>query len=135
MKIISKSEKETLKIAQALTAKLQGGEVLCLMGDLGSGKTVFTKGVAKALKIKQTITSPTFVLMKVYEGTKQLVHIDAYRLRSGDELEAIGATDYFHDPKTITVIEWAERVKDIWPDNRRVIEFKVQGDNRQIIIK
>ena len=136
MKIISKSEKDTFKIAKDLTSKLKGGEVLCLIGDLGSGKTAFTKGIAKALKIKNTITSPTFVLMKVYLGDKQLVHIDAYRLRSGNDLEAIGALDYFDDPDTITVIEWAEKVKDIWPKNRKVIEFKVKSENqREIKIK
>jgi len=133
MKIITHSEKETYNFAKDFSNKLNGGEVLLLIGDLGSGKTAFTKGLAKGLKIKNTITSPTFVLMKVYSGKKQLIHIDAYRLNSGQDLEAIGALDYFGDPEWITVIEWAERVKDVWPKNKVVIEFKVKSDKEREI--
>lgn len=147
LKYISKSVKETYNIAKKFAAKLHGGEVLCLIGDLGAGKTAFTKGIAAGLGISNTITSPTFVLMKVYEAKKHkntktlkqkfdLIHIDAYRLNNGEQLAEIGATDYFKDSNCITVIEWADRVKDIWPDNVIKIEFKIlKGDKREINIK
>lgn len=138
MKKITKSEKETSAFADDFAKKLKGGEVLCLIGDLGAGKTAFTKGLAKGLGVKNIITSPTFVLMKVY-GTeknkkiKTLSHIDAYRLESGQSLEEIGATEYFEDKNAVTVIEWADRVKDIWPDGCIKINFKIlDNDNREI---
>ncbi|MFA4872147.1 MAG: tRNA (adenosine(37)-N6)-threonylcarbamoyltransferase complex ATPase subunit type 1 TsaE [Patescibacteria group bacterium] len=152
MKIITKSEKETFEIAKNFTATLKGGEALCLIGELGSGKTVFAKGIAKGLGIKKIITSPTFVLMKVYpvkypaqrrgapkalfNGVNQFIHIDAYRLNRGKDLEAIGAKDYLNNKNCVTVIEWADRVKDILPKKRIMIEFKVLGyDKREILIK
>lgn len=131
--MISKSEKQTKTWAEKFVSRLKGGEVLCLVGDLGSGKTAFAKGLAKGLGVKQIITSPTFVLMKVYEGNLNLVHIDAYRLSSSEDLEAIGALDYFSDPEYVTIIEWADRVKDIWPKKRIIVEFKIKGKNRREI--
>ncbi|MFA6526229.1 MAG: tRNA (adenosine(37)-N6)-threonylcarbamoyltransferase complex ATPase subunit type 1 TsaE [Candidatus Buchananbacteria bacterium] len=144
MKYSSKSEKDTYNLAKKFAAKLHGGEVLCLIGDLGAGKTAFTKGIAAGLGISNTITSPTFVLMKNYEvksqkfvksKVKYLVHIDAYRLDNGEQLVDIGVLDYFKDHNCITVIEWADRVKDIWPDKVIKIEFKIlKGDKREIRI-
>ncbi|MFA6227681.1 MAG: tRNA (adenosine(37)-N6)-threonylcarbamoyltransferase complex ATPase subunit type 1 TsaE [Patescibacteria group bacterium] len=145
MKFISKSEKETYNFAKKLSKQLQGGEVFCLIGDLGAGKTAFTKGLAGGLGIKGIITSPTFVLMKNYKiesrqpaksEIRQLVHIDAYRLIDGEQLAAIGALDYLSDPDCVTVIEWADRVRDIWPKKIIRIEFKIlKGDEREIKIK
>lgn len=143
MKIISHSEKETYNFAKKLAGKMRGGEVLCLIGDLGAGKTAFTKGIAAGLGISNTITSPTFVLMKVYEvklkveskklKVNKFTHIDAYRLSAGDELLHIGAGDYLLDLSCITVIEWADRVKDIWPPNSIIINFKILKDNKREI--
>ncbi|MEI6627669.1 MAG: tRNA (adenosine(37)-N6)-threonylcarbamoyltransferase complex ATPase subunit type 1 TsaE [bacterium] len=140
MKFISHSEQETFKFAKNFADKLSGGEILALYGDLGSGKTAFTKGIAKELNIKNTITSPTFVLMKVYpvkhDCFTTLVHVDAYRMRSGHDLEAIGIKDYFTDLQCLTVIEWSERVEDILPKTAIKINFKVTGENeREITIK
>ena len=140
MKVITKSEKETYNFAKKYAAKLKGGEVLGLMGDLGAGKTAFTKGLAAGLGIKNTITSPTFVLMKNYhikgnDNIRHLAHIDAYRLNGGEQLADIGAEDYFGEPDCVTVIEWADRVRDIWPKNLIKIEFKIlAGDKREIRI-
>ncbi len=141
MKYITNSEKDTFKLAEKFASKLKGGEVLCLVGDLGAGKTAFTKGLAKGLGVKNIITSPTFVLMKVYDtsknkcGIKKLAHIDAYRLSGGVALEEIGVTDYFNDKNCITVIEWADRVKDLWPQNALEINLKIlDGDKREINI-
>ena len=140
MKVISKSEKDTFNIAKNFATQLQGGEVLCLVGDLGAGKTAFTKGIAAGLKIKNTITSPTFVLMKIYKVTERkaikfLSHIDAYRLSAGEQLLEIGADDYLGNPECVTIIEWADRVEDIWPEKRILVEFKIgKGDRREIKI-
>ncbi len=140
MKRITKSAKETGSFAKGIAAKLKGGEVLCLIGDLGAGKTAFTKGLAAGLGVKNIITSPTFVLMKVY-GAKNgkistLCHIDAYRLSDGQALMEIGADDYFNDNKCVTVIEWADRVKGIWPKGAIEVSFKIlEGDKREILVK
>ena len=119
--IITKSEKETMTLAEKFASQLEGGEVVALVGELGAGKTVFIKGLAKGLGVKQTITSPTFVLMKIYEVNKKnkiknLCHVDAYRLKDGRELIDIGLTDWLLKSKVITVIEWADRVKEILPE-------------------
>lgn len=140
MKMISKSEKETFEFAKTFAQKLKGGEVLCLIGDLGAGKTAFTKGLANGLEVKNIITSPTFVLMKVYniknKKIKTLAHIDAYRLTDGEALKQIGVDDYFNDKNCVTIIEWADRVKEIWPKNIIEIHFKIlEGDKREVIIK
>ena len=115
----AENEKQMYKLAAEFIKHLRGGEVVALQGDLGAGKTTFVKGIAQALGIKKDVTSPTFVLMKVYpvkhEAIKSLVHIDAYRLSSGDELLSLGVTDFISKKDTITFIEWPERVHDILP--------------------
>jgi len=133
------SEKETYDFAKNFAAKLKGGEVLCLVGDLGAGKTAFTKGLAAGLGVKGIVTSPTFVLMKIYKANhkiKELAHIDAYRLKDGSELVNIGAEEYFGDKECVTVIEWADRVKDIWPKGCSEIRFEIgKGNERKINIR
>ena len=113
--------------------------MIALSGDLGTGKTVLTSGIARGLSIDAKIKSPTFVLMKNYKVSndkiKHLAHIDAYRLNDGVQLLGIGAEDYFSQPECVTVIEWADRVKDIWPKKNKKIEFKIlKGDKREIKI-
>ncbi len=127
--ITSHSEEETFEIAQTVADSLQGGDVLALSGELGAGKTAFVKGLAEALGVSHTITSPTFVVMKVYdvpahETITTLCHVDAYRLSSGNDLEDIGIGDYMGAPNTITVIEWAKRVKDIIPEDAIWMTFE-----------
>lgn len=114
MKFTSKSDKETQKFASDLAKSVKGGEVFGLIGNLGAGKTTFTQGFAKGLGVKQKITSPTFVLMKVYRvehpAIKHFCHIDAYRIMSLGDLEAIGALDYLGHEDCISIIEWADRI-------------------------
>ena len=117
MKIISKNEQDTINFALDLAKKLPGGTVLGLVGDLGAGKTTFTKGLAQGLGVKQNVNSPTFVLMKIYpvrghKTIKHLVHIDAYRLTSAADLEAIGAQDWLGREDTVAVVEWADLIRD-----------------------
>ncbi len=138
---ISQSDRETTKLGESLAHDFVGGEVLALVGDLGAGKTCLSQGIAKGLGIKKTISSPTFVVMKVYNlkekaGIKKFCHIDAYRLNSAEDLIAIGALDYLNRADTITVIEWAERVKDLWPKDTILINIQHQTEtSRKINIK
>ncbi len=117
MKIITKTEKETYNYAKNFARTLEGGEIIGLKGELGAGKTIFTKGLAAGLGIKRNVNSPTFVIMKVYNvdkpqrQIKQLIHIDAYRIGSIDDLVSIGAQEYFEDKQTIVVIEWINKIK------------------------
>ncbi len=124
-KIITKNEKETLDFAKNFAKTLKGGEIIGLSGNLGAGKTIFAKGIAQGLNIKDNINSPTFVLMKVYNTPgkiiKKLVHIDAYRLKNPEDLKAIGALDYMQREDTLMLIEWIENIETIIPK-------KVQGE-------
>lgn len=139
MEYISNSDKETKKIAKDLAKTLKGGEVVGLVGNLGAGKTTFTQGLAKALGVTNTVTSPTFVLMKVYpvnhQSIKQLCHIDAYRITSYEDLVAIGAIDYLEASDCITVIEWADRVSLLLPKNSQIIELTNTIEGGRKIIK
>lgn len=126
MTFVSKSVKETGKIAADLAEKILAQKpekrsvTIALEGELGAGKTVFVKAFAKALGIKEKITSPTFVILRSFklDGSRfeNLIHIDAYRLSDGQELKPLGIEDIFAAPKNIVLIEWAERVSEILPE-------------------
>lgn len=126
------SEKETLALGRKVAKGLKGGEVIGLTGELGSGKTVLAKGIASGLGIKQNITSPTFVLMKIYKiknsrlKIKNLVHVDAYRLNNGRDLLDIGLGEYLGDKNSVVVIEWADKVKKIFK-GRRHLQIKLKS--------
>ena len=140
-KIITNSEQETFDWAKNFAQKLKGGEVIGLIGDLGAGKTVFAKGLADGLGVKNTVTSPTFVIMKVYEiknkelRIKNLAHIDAYRLKSERDIVAIGADEYFERKDTVTVIEWPENIKKCLPKNIIYININIKEGDKRIINK
>lgn len=136
---ISHNAEETEAIAVDFAKNLSGGAVLALAGNLGAGKTVFVKGLAKALKIKDRVNSPTFVLLKVYNTQdtkiKRLVHVDCYRLEGQEDLQDIGLTDYLNDPDNLVVIEWADRINNL-PQGTIYIEITyLEEDKRKILIK
>jgi tRNA threonylcarbamoyladenosine biosynthesis protein TsaE len=139
--MLSHSPNQTQSIAEKFAAKLKSGTVLALTGNLGSGKTHFTKGLAKYFQIQKNITSPTFVLMKVYKTKnkkiKQLVHVDCYRLESPEELLAIGLGEYLENSACLVIIEWAEKIKKILPQNAIWIKFGLgkKENERQIKIE
>lgn len=137
MKYITNSEQETFELAKDFGAGLKGGEVIGLSGNLGAGKSVFARGLAAGLGIKKKITSPTFVLMNVYPIKQQVIkyfcHIDAYRLRSETDLAAIGAKDYLGRPDTVTVVEWADKVKSLLPKNTKLIKLNNLGKEERVI--
>ncbi len=135
------SLKQTLSLGQK-TAKSFNTNIIGLIGELGSGKTAFTKGVGEYFGIKN-ITSPTFVVMKVYEvkknnsKIKRLVHVDCYRLNNYQSLLEIGLEEYLNDPESLVLIEWADKIKDKLPKNTKYFKFKLgeTEDERVIEIK
>jgi len=149
MKHISKNEKDTHQIAAKLAQKLKGGEIIALEGDLGAGKTTFVKGFARAFGIKKHVTSPTFVLLKVYEirnkparrsskseggksKIRNLVHVDCYRLDEPQELFYLGIEEYLNKPDTIVVIEWADKIKNYIKKFKKKIWIKIiNKDNKK----
>ena len=146
MEKVTRSAEQTQKLAAEFAKKLKGGEVLCLYGDLGSGKTTFVQGLAKGLGIKKRILSPTFVLMRSYnisglenwrisELAKDayLYHIDLYRIGSAKETEMLGLQEILDDPQNIVAIEWAEKIKDILPSKRIEVYFEHIDENTRRI--
>lgn len=132
--MITKNNTQTIKFGKEFAKKLTGGEVLALTGDLGSGKTTFTQGLAKGLGIKNNITSPTFVLLKNYHGkinnkNIEFVHIDAYRVQSIEDIKSAGIEDYLNRKGVIMVIEWAEKIKKILPKN--IINISFEADDTE----
>lgn len=142
---VSKSIKDTEKFAEnfvkeiSKTGKGKKATLVKLSGELGSGKTAFTKGVARALGVRNTVTSPTFVLEKIYilpkSGTfSKLAHIDAYRLERGEELTPLRFEELINDPEALILIEWPERVKDALPTEAHTVSFKVVDDSTRDIL-
>lgn len=117
-----------------LAAKLKGGDILLLSGDLGAGKTSLTKGIAKGLGIKNEITSPTFTLMNVYKlrttnsELQTLVHIDTYRLKDKKDLLKIGADDYLGKSDTVCIIEWPEKIAGLLKNYKTTTVTLEHGD-------
>lgn len=135
-KIITNSEKETFEFGSKLGQACRGGEVFALFGDLGAGKTKLLQGLAEGLGIVTRVNSPTFNILKVYNSTKKKLifcHIDAYRLRSGQDLLDLGIDEYFNSKSAITAIEWGEKIKDILPNNTKFIKIKTKGENKREI--
>lgn len=131
-KYTSKDEMDTLELAQNIESEKFPNMVICLNGELGSGKTVFVKGFANALGIKETITSPTFTIVKEYdEGELPLYHMDVYRLEDGQD--NIGITDYF-SKGGVTIIEWSDLIENELPEERLEINFKLIDENTRLLI-
>lgn len=129
--MISRSEKKTIEFAEKYAKTLHAGDVVLLQGDLGAGKTVFVKGIARALGIEEEITSPTYAYMNDYDG--KLYHYDCYRLKNGAQAEAMGLCDYF-DAGGICVIEWSENIADVLPENCKVVRIRKLGEKEREIL-
>ena len=119
------SQDETEKIGYDTAIKALPGQVYCLSGDLGVGKTVFTRGFARGLGIDEHITSPTFTIINEYEGRLQLYHFDVYRVADPEEMDYIGCDEYFFG-NGVCLIEWAELIEDIIPEN--AVWIKIEKD-------
>ena len=123
---------ETSQFAERLAGHLQPGDVIALEGDLGAGKTTFTKGLAKGLGVKKTVNSPTFTIIKEYKGNLPLYHMDVYRV--ADTYEDLGFDEYF-EGDGITVVEWAHLIEEQLPAERLTIYLYHQGqDQRKIVL-
>lgn len=130
-KFTSRSVDDTLELAQNIESEKFPGMVICLNGDLGSGKTVFVKGFAGALGIDDNITSPTFTIVKEYlNGEMPLYHMDVYRI---DDNKDFGVEDYF-DKQDISIIEWAEMIEDRLPAKRLEITIKIVDENTRVLV-
>ena len=130
-KIISNSDMDTIELAQNIESEKFPNMVICMEGDLGSGKTLFTKAFAKSMGISENITSPTFNIIKEYEGDEgyKLYHMDVYRL--SESKEDIGISEYFNKGG-VTIIEWADLISDILPKDRLDIRIKIVDENKRV---
>lgn len=130
-KVTTRNERETIEIAQNFESEKFPNMIICLDGELGSGKTVFTKGIANALGVKESITSPSFPIIKEYDGELPLYHMDVYRLDGN--IEGLGIEEYFHKGGVV-VIEWAGTIRDCLPKERLDIKFKVVDENKRVLV-
>lgn len=132
MQLISRSVQNTLNIGKKIARYLEKRDIICLFGELGSGKTVLTKGIASGLGIKRTkIISPSFVLIRQYLHAKlPLYHFDLYRLREPKDIMLLGYEEYFYD-EGITVIEWADRLKYLLPEDYLKIEIFIRANTQR----
>ena len=135
---VSQCYSDTIEYARALASEAKPGDVYCLDGDLGVGKTVFAKGFAEGLGITEPITSPTFTIMNIYEeGRLPLYHYDVYRIEDESEMDELGYEEYFFG-EGVCLIEWAKQIEDVIPENAVHIEIKKnpeKGDTYREIIR
>lgn len=128
--MITNSETETIEFAEQFARTLRSGDIVLLNGEMGAGKTVFAKGVARAFGIADEILSPTYAYMNDYDG--KLYHYDCYRLTSGVQAEALGLTEYFY-AEGICLIEWAENIKSVLPAGCKIVTIRKIDDNKRDI--
>ncbi|MTI46774.1 tRNA (adenosine(37)-N6)-threonylcarbamoyltransferase complex ATPase subunit type 1 TsaE [Sporosalibacterium faouarense] len=135
-KITTKDPKETKELGYALGKILKGGDVVCLIGDLGAGKTTLTQSIAEGLDINDYVTSPTFTLINEYDGRYPLYHFDVYRINDVEEMYDLGYEEYFYS-EGVTLIEWANLIEEMLPKDRLIIEIKRGKGNeeREILIQ
>ncbi len=131
--MITKSAEQTISFAEEYAKTLRAGDVVLLRGEMGAGKTVFVKGLARGLGIDEEITSPTYAYMNEYGG--KLYHYDCYRLTDGAQAEALGLTDYFY-AGGICVIEWSENIRSVLPEHCKVVQInKLSEREREIVCR
>ena len=133
--MLSRSEKETEEIGYRFGKSLKRGDTVSLIGSLGAGKTVFAKGIARALGITEAVVSPTFTLVQEYEGSEKLYHLDLYRLSGEDEFESMGGEEFLY-PDGITLVEWAEKIGDMMRSDAFFVTITINDDeSREIMIE
>ena len=137
MEIELKQLEDTKRVAEQLVKHLKKGQVICLIGDLGAGKTTFTQFLCEALKVDDYVTSPTFNLMNTYNGILngdpiEIHHFDVYRIFDADEMLEIGFDDFLYGDG-LCIVEWANQVVDLIPDNSIWITLKLTLDNKRVL--
>ena len=133
VKIYLENEEKTREIGSKLGELLTPKSVICLIGDLGAGKTTMTQSLARALGVDDYITSPTFTIVNEYEGKMPLYHFDVYRIGSSEEMYDIGFDEYI-DGEGVCIIEWANLIEDILPDEYLYIELRYKDMSREMIL-
>lgn len=129
-KIVTYSAEETFSVAKEYAQTLEKNDVVLLKGEMGAGKTVFAKGVAKGLGIEDEVTSPTYAYMNDYDGI--LYHYDCYRLSCGEQALGLGLTDYF-DAGGICLIEWSENISSVLPEKVKTVTIEDIGEGKRRI--
>ncbi len=129
LEFVSHHEEETRSIGERIGRLLRRGDVVLLAGDLGTGKTCLTQGIARGLGVRATVNSPSFVLMNEYEGRERLFHVDLYRIEDVEELDDLGLWDYTE--RGVLVVEWPERGADLIPGEGLVIELRYGDQERE----
>ena len=139
MEYITKSKDETENIAKEIALSAKRGDLFALSGDLGSGKTTFTKGFARGLGVEEEITSPTFVIFKQYRAKAPInnfVHVDCYRLESSADAESVGLLEIIEQKNSIVLIEWPEKIMEAIPKEAKLLNFEYIDENtRRITIE
>lgn len=133
VKIYLENEEQTREIGAKLGKLLTPKSVICLIGDLGAGKTTMTQSLAQSLEVDDYITSPTFTIVNEYEGKMPLYHFDVYRIGSSDEMYDIGFDEYINGDG-VCIIEWANLIEDILPDEYLYIEMNYKEMGREMIL-
>lgn len=121
---------ETQCFAEMLGSRLAPGDLLALEGDLGAGKTTFTQGLARGLEVRGTVNSPTFTIIKEYQGRLPLYHMDVYRV--GEDVDSLGLDDYFFG-EGVTVVEWASLIEEVLPPERLTVTLRTTGESARLI--
>lgn len=127
MKLITNSVEQTINLGRIIGKSANAGDIICLTGELGTGKTHITKGIAEGLDIHEYITSPTFTIVNEYNGRLKLNHFDVYRVNDPDEIEAIGFDEYIFSD-AISVIEWADYIEELIPQEHISIHIEKQPE-------
>lgn len=150
IEFVSRSPDQTQRLGARLGALLQGGDVICLEGSLGSGKTCLTQGIGRGWGVSQTLVSPTFVLIREYarpDESVRLYHTDLYRISGAEEAQSLGMDELLGDARAICVIEWAERARPLVPtehlwirldfvdQTRRALCFAAQGERHTALLE
>lgn len=130
----SASENDTFAFGKALGELAGPGTFIALNGDLGTGKTVIAKGIAEGLGVRDRVTSPTFNIVKQYDGRCRLYHFDVYRISDPDEMHEIGFSDYLAGD-AVVIAEWADMISDLLPGERLTVGLEYDGDGRKITLK
>jgi len=130
---ILKSENDTIAFAKEIAKSVKKGDVFALYGELGAGKTFFTKHFCRYLGVTENVSSPSYVLMNEYEGDFKIIHLDLYRLDSSEEVLELGLYDLFEN--AVTIIEWPEIAEEMLPENTRHIHFEFVDQYRKVEIK
>lgn len=130
-KIVSEtiSEEDTESFAREFAHSVKDGDIICFFGEVGSGKTVFTRGLCYGLGFKGYVNSPSYIIMNMYEnGGMNIYHFDLYRISSSSELTEIGFYDFIYKKKSISIVEWADMIKDCLPEKRIDVFISVTGE-------